>query len=152
MAIRDLFKVNRKTFFNPSAWIDYTTLKQNTAMMYGVIKTLFTPASPTRRETFAEAMQRFKLEEKDIDAMATDYRVYAGVLFLLGLTGIGYCVYLLVKHSQWLGFVMGLCVTTLFFAQAFRYDFWAFQLQQRRLGCTFKEWQNHWLGNKKEPK
>lgn len=146
MAIRDLFKVNRKTFFNPAAWIGYQSLKQHTLLMYGVLKTLFTKEKPLRTETFEQAMQRFKLHEKDIDSMSTDYRVYAGVLFLLGVSSVSYCVYLLIHHTQVLGFIMGISASALFFAQAFRYDFWAFQLKQRKLGCTFNEWRNDWLG------
>lgn len=152
MAIRDIFKVTRKTFFNPAAWIDYTNLRNQTLMIYGVIRTIFTPEKPTRTETFEEAMKRFKLHEKDIDEMATNYRVYAGVLFLLGITSILYCFYLLFHHVLVLGCLMGICVSMLFFAQAFRYDFWAFQLRQRRLGCTFNEWKAQWFGNERGKK
>lgn len=70
-------------------------------------------------------------------------RILAVFLVLATLSFITSVVLLLQGDVEF--FIVFLAVTALFLAQAFKFHFWLFQLQQGRLGCTWKEWLNHFL-------
>lgn len=148
MAIRDIFKVSWKTFLNPASWIDAQTLKEQNVTILSVLKSLFSQPVPERTETFEQACKRMGLSEADLQASASSYRSYALLFFVLGLTIFLYSFYLLFT-LELIGFILGIAVSGLFFAFAFKYDFWVFQIRQRRLGATFAEWKQSILGDKK---
>ncbi len=148
MAIRDIFKVSWKTFFNPVGWIDYDSLKRQNVMIYNMLSSLFARNTVERTETFEEAKARFGLTEEDIQKTAKVYRIYAVFFAVLGLALFGYAFYLLFSHTSILGWLLGLAVSGLLFTQAFRYDFWSFQIRRRQLGATFDEWKRDFLGDK----
>lgn len=146
MAIRDIFKVSRKTFLNPSAWINLNGLIDQNSSLYNILKNTFTTPTADKPETFEEVVKRRGLTEKDLQDGASTYRALAVVFFLMGLIGLVYAVNLIIKQGAFLGMVLALAVTGLLLAQAFRYDFWALQMRQRRLGMTFEDWKRQYLG------
>jgi hypothetical protein len=146
MAVRDIFKVSRKTFFNPAAWIDIDGIVDQTVAIKSVLKNAFTAPAPGVPESFEEVVKRQGLSEKDIKDGAATYKALAIVFFLLGLLAFVYSFYVLIKHGTVLGFLLSLSVTGLLGAQAFRYDFWAMQMQNRKLGMTIKDWKRQYLG------
>ena len=148
MAIRDIFKISRKTFFNPSGWIDVESLKFQNDTIWSILKSLFTRVKPERIESFEEAMKRLNLTEADVKKSISSYRWYAFIFLILGLLVFFYAFYLLFTFFTILGFVLALAASGVFLSQAFKYDFWAFQMKSRRLGITFEEWKSHLLGGK----
>ena len=66
MAVRDIFKVSRKTFFNPTSWIDLEALIYQNKTIWSVLKGLFTKPAVERTETFEEAMKRQDMTEADV--------------------------------------------------------------------------------------
>jgi len=151
MAIGDLFKVSRKTFVNPRAWLGYDEVKSNTATIFNSIKPLLSVPQPTIKENFAEAMKRQGLHEKDIKKLISSYQLYALIFALLAFCTFGYAFYLLFLYQSLTGWLLSLCVCALFISQVFRFHFWSFQLQERRLGVTYEEWKRHVLGIKEAP-
>ncbi|OGT60087.1 MAG: hypothetical protein A3F14_06485 [Gammaproteobacteria bacterium RIFCSPHIGHO2_12_FULL_43_28] len=145
MAIRDILKISRKTYFNPKGWIDYEALKYQNRTILTILKDLFTPATPTHQETFEEAIARFGLKEEEIEDALKTYRAYAFLFLMLGILAFIYAFYLLFRYTSFSGWLLSLAVTGLFCAQSFKYDFWAFQIKRRKLGATFSEWKNHLL-------
>jgi intracellular multiplication protein IcmV len=148
MAIRQIFKVSRKTFFNPSAWLDFDALKAQNKAMWGILKTLFIIPKPTGEETFEQAMQRQGLSETDIQVTINNYRWYTWLFLFLGVVVFVFAFYLLFYHGTLHGWLLAMAASALFFSQAFKYDFWAFQIRKRKLGCTFAEWKHDRFGNK----
>jgi hypothetical protein len=146
MAIRDIFKVSWRTFFDPIRWLDFETLKSQTQSLYSVLKTLFSAEQAAKEESFEEAMKRFHLEEHQIQPMIRRYHLYAGFFLLLGVITFIYAFYLLFGPHTIMGWLLGLSVCSLFLSQAFRFDFWAYQLKKRKLGATFDEWQRYRIG------
>ena len=142
MTIKDVFKVSRKTFFNPREWLGYDSLKEQTQTIQSFVKEAATVRKPERTETFDEALQRLDMKEEELPGIATKYLCYA--LFFLGLAIVDfiYGIYLLFHHGAFLGMVLAFAVCALLLAQAFRYHFWFFQIQNRKLGCTFEEWRD----------
>lgn len=140
MAIKDVFKISRKTFFNPRGWLGYDLLKANTKIAWSIISDQFVPAKSLRTETFEQAVERQKLTTEDLQKLAANYLYYAIVFVVLGLAVIGLGFYLLFSHGSFVDLVLALASSSLFFVNAFRYDFWRFQIKQRKLGCTVAEW------------
>lgn len=148
MAIRDIFKINRKTFFNPTAWLDVENLKRQGSILYRILRGSFTTLQPTYRETFEEAKKRLNLNEATLKALLTRYRIYTVIFVIIGLVTFTYAIYLLFAYHEFFGCLLGLAVAALFFSQAFRFDFWAYQIKRRKLGVTFNEWYRSVMGEK----
>jgi hypothetical protein len=147
MAVRDIFKVSRKTFFNPSAWLDYQALVNQNKIIWGIISGLKERPEVGESETFDEAMKRQQLTEKDIQDGIGTYRGLALVFVILSVSSLAYAFYLAIRHYSLTGFLLAMAVAALFGSQAFKYDFWALQMTRRQLGLTFKDWKRQYLGN-----
>jgi intracellular multiplication protein IcmV len=146
MAIRDVFKVSRKTFFNPRAWLGYDSIKDQTRTISSFIKDAATVQQPEHKETFEQALQRLNLNEETIKVAARNYYYYALFFLALAILDFLYGFYLLFSEGSILGFILALAVCALLLAQAFRNHFWYFQIKSRRLGCTFQEWRDAIMG------
>jgi intracellular multiplication protein IcmV len=142
MGIRSLLKVSRKTFFDPKAWVDYETVKTSNKTIWDSIKGLFVPVQTGNKETFVEAMARFGLKESDIELTQKNYFMISIVLAGLGLIATIFAFYLLFAVKSFQGWLLSMAVIALLLSQAFKYNFWAFQIKHRKLGCTFDEWIN----------
>jgi intracellular multiplication protein IcmV len=146
MAGKDIFKISRKTYFDPMAWIDYNSLKNLNKSLYTLLSDLFRVPKATRVETFEQAVQRFHLNEDEIKNIEIEYRTYAFCLLIFGIGVLAFAFYLFLHHGSIHGGMIAIAVAGFCFAQALKYDFWAFQIQQRKLGCTLKDWKKHRLG------
>lgn len=137
-----------KRYVNVSAWMGYPQLVETTRGVVSIVKGVFTPAETTQIETFEEAMARLNLTEEAIRQRIKTFTYLALLWLLVGCSVLIYGVYL-AGLGSWHGFAASVGVSLIGFAQAFRYHFWLFQMKQRRLGCTFKEWLNaNFTGNK----
>lgn len=152
MALKDILKVNRKTFFDPSGWLGYGLLKSQSRYLYDTLKQVITPPKPTHSETFEEAMKRLHISMTDVASLEKTYTMYSYVFFGLAIVAVLSSIYLLFAYSTLAGFILGIGVTALFLTQSFRYNFWAFQIKHRKLGCTFEEWKTGKINKTEEPK
>lgn len=148
MGFRQIFKISRKTFINPTGWIDFDFLKYHHRVIWDICKPLFTTPTPPPDESFEQAMQRLRISEDDVLRGATVYRYYALAFLCVGFLIFFYSFYLLFRYFSIAGWIIGLAVAALGFSQAFKYDFWSFQMRKRKLGVTFAEWKNDILGDK----
>ena len=140
MAIKDVLKVSRKTFFNPKAWLGFDSLKDQTNLIKSFVKDATAVQKPAITETYKEAMKRLDLKEEDVRITGKLYLSYAIFFLVLAICDFFYGLYLLFHHGAFLGLVLSLAVCALLLVQAFRYHFWYFQIKSRRLGCTIEEW------------
>jgi len=147
MAVRDIFKVNRKTFFNPTAWIGLESLIAFNRMFKNIFSTMFTtPPAPAKEQTFEESMKQFGLTESDVKDGAGTYQALAIIFGIMGLAALIYGLYLLFFYRSFTGTLLSIAVTSFMFAQAFRFDFWSLQMRKRKLGLTFDDWKRHYFG------
>jgi intracellular multiplication protein IcmV len=154
MALKDIFKINRKTFFAPGDWLGYNILRSQSVYIWTVIKIILGPffALPTAKhaETFEEAVKRLSLTEEDIKSSENLYWFYAAGFGIIGL-GITILAIIFLLQGAFLGFLLALAVASLVLSQAFRYHFWYFQIKHHKLGCTFEEWRAGRIRNKGDP-
>ena len=130
-----------RTFLNFSAWMGTDTLRGYGAYINQSAKRIMKPAQAEVEETFEEAMKREGLTEADIQKRQKHCFNVAIAFLGLGVAVFAYSIYLL-WNGHLMALLLGVGVTGLSLVQAFRYHFWYFQMKQRKLGCTFKEWLN----------
>ncbi len=152
MPLKDTVKVSRKTFFNPSGWLGYEMLKTQFKISWSVIKNLYTPPAAGRTETFEQATERFNLTDKQVESISKKFLEYTIIFVICGILTFLFSAYLLFRHASFAGLIIGIATTAVFFAYAFRYSFWRFEIKHRRLGCTFEEWWNGKPMNKEDKK
>ena len=152
MAFRDIFKISRKTFFDPLAWFGYDTVRAQTLDTWSILKNLFSKPKSGEAETFEQAVLRLNLSETEITNTATTYRLYALMFAVFGILIFYYSFYLLFKHWVFTGWLLGVAASGLCFAQAFRYDFWSLQMRRRKLGLSFNDWLSSLIGGKEKTK
>lgn len=143
MAIRDAFKITRKTFFNPLGWLNYNELKTYNRIIWDNIKNIGDVETPTRTETFDEAVQRFDLTDAEVKRISDTYLLYAIVLVMIAAFSFAGAFVVLIGYGTFAGFILALLCTALLLCFAFRFHFWHFQIKHRKLGCTIQEW---WRG------
>jgi hypothetical protein len=144
-------KVKRHLFaktFLPIGWLgqEIQGLKSFTRSVVNTVKSILTKQTAERQESFDEALARLGITKADAMKTASRYRVYAFVFAGLGILLFAYSFYLLFAYFTLIGWLLGLAATAYCLSQAFRFDFWAYQIKVQRLGVSFKEWKQHLLG------
>lgn len=146
MAIKDIFKINRRTFFDPVAWFG-SSVKVTSSIIWNTSKNLFAPIEAKQQESFSDAIKRFGLHEADLEQIQTNYLVYCLIFLICAFSAFVYGFYLIYNYKTFSGLALSIAVTALFAAQAFRYHFWYFQIKHRKLGCSFEEWKSGTISN-----
>lgn len=146
MGLRDALKVNKKTFFNPSAWIDMAAIKDQQKVIWDILKGSMTAPTEGRARTFEEVVKEKKLKESDIAEGISTYKALAVVFIILAVAALLYACLLLFKYYSITGMLLSIAVSALFFSQAFKYDFWAFEMRERKLGLTITDWKRQYFG------
>jgi len=135
-----------KSMFNISTWMGTQQLKNQTKALNDVAQSLITPASPKYNESFDQALVRLKLTEDDLAHRTHEFKRLIAVFSFITFCLLLYFLYLLVERS-WLASAGCFGIMLVMIGQIFRYHFWLYQIRERKLGCTFREWL-HSLGGK----
>ncbi len=143
MGFKNVMKKGLFSGLNPMRWIGFEQIAGNAKTIKnladGIVKASGKEESPTHPHSFEEAMQRYGLSEDDIKQRMRTAVQISVICLLLSIPMMGYAIYLFVKNFPLSAFVC-IMLTLLLWAYAFREHFNYFQMKQRRLGCTFKEW------------
>jgi len=116
--------------------------KKTVHSISAALKGLFIPQKATRTETFEEALERMPLKETDLNARCKEFIFLTAFFLLVAIAILTYACWL-VGHQHYKAFAVATAVSFVAIAQAIRYHFWLFQIKQRRLGCSLKEWFYH---------
>lgn len=138
-----------KRIVNVRAWSDFDRMKAYTVYLGTGIKKMFVPQKNTKAESFTAALKRLNISEQDLKAkQAALYRLsvlmcaFAALILCYTLFHLYYGNFKAVLVS-WIVMLLALVL-------AFRYHFWYFQIKERKLGCSLKEWYRRgFLGDKK---
>ncbi len=148
MKVRQVVKGAVKPFVDVPTWTGYKQFVEMSKGIFGPMKDMFVPQQATIDETYEQALKRLGLTDTDIAQRHKEFTrlmvIYIGIAVLL----FAYTFYLIWMRSIH-GAIAGFAISLVAVVQAFRYNFWLFQLRERKLGCTFKEWLNSgFLGKK----
>jgi len=125
--------------FNFPAWLGIKQHREFGKRFVGLIKGFSVIPEERLEESFTEAENRLNLTDKDIVAKKKEFLFLAIVFFITGLGFLSYLVYL-IYNSHFLAIPIAAAAFMVCFSLSFRYHFWWFQVNERRLGCTYKEW------------
>lgn len=125
--------------FNFRLWIDYDRIRAFYQYLLTMAKGLFVPQQTKPTESFDEALKRLAISEETLTERKKGlYRLSILMTTLSGLV-FAYGIYLIFTGSI-KAVVLSLVVSMLALVMAWRYHFWYFQIKERKLGCTLKEW------------
>ncbi|WP_419419302.1 type IVB secretion system protein IcmV [Legionella sp. D16C41] len=143
-----------KTVFNVRAWTDFDRLSVFTQYLSNGFKFLFIPqknetSANEASASFREAMSAMNLTEADIAARQRGLYRLSLIMCLAAFGFFCYAIYHFI-YGGFYGGLISLALTFVALALAFRYHFWYFQIRERKLGCSFREWYRRGLlGEKK---
>jgi len=126
--------------FDFSTFMDTPRIKGWWSWILSTGKRTFTPYKPEKREeTFEQAATRLGLGSDQLDEKQSNFLWMSRLFLVIAALIFGYTGYLIAEAAYiavLIAFVLG-CIAALFFVQ---FHFWYFQIKERRLGCSFKEW------------
>ena len=131
-----------KQILNVRGWSDYDRIKTFTDYVATGIKKLFVPHKEKvadQDDTFKQVAAKLKLSEADLQARGSNLYRLSMIMGTVALIILGYSIY----HIIYLNFkavIISLAVMLIALVLAFRYHYWYFQIKERKLGCTLKEW------------
>lgn len=123
-------------------WIGYRQLVKSSHWVSVLVKRFFIPEQAKTQESFSQALCRLKLTESDLTQRLKEFKRLMWIWIFLFFVSVAYSVYLFREHAL-RGFFPCVAICIIILTQVFRYHFWAFQIQQRRLGCGFYDWLGH---------
>jgi intracellular multiplication protein IcmV len=133
-----------KKIFNFRLWSDADRLKGFLFFIVNTVASFFVIKSNAVSESFAEARARLGLTDAVLMARKKALFRLSLLMFFLALLLLGYAMYQCL-YATLLGSALTFSLMLLALVMAFRYHFWFFQIQQEKLGCSFKEWLKHGL-------
>lgn len=141
MGIRKSVSSGLSKVFSPTQWMGYDSLRQNGFLIGRIFRRAMGQDKKQKLSglSFAQCMAHFNLLEADIQKkMKNMLQIVYFCLILAGLCFM-YAMYLLISAKIMPGFVT-LILMFVMLSYAFREHFNYFQMRQRRLGCTIKQW------------
>ncbi len=144
---RRVAKHAAKTVANFPGWLSLNFLKEMTVGLIGFIspayknyvKPLPGEMKDDRSIRFKEAMAKMNVSESDLVARASNLAKQGLFFVILTFLALVYCVYLLAT-TAWVAALLSLLVSALFFLRFCTCRYWIFQIKQRKLDCTLREW------------
>lgn len=128
-----------KSLVNFPAWMGWSEVKSNARLITGMAKNLTHLSEPEHEETYEQAVARMQLTPSMLAQRERVLFRLACFYFLLTVALLAYTVYLFFIGT-WVSVMMSGVLVLIGGSLAFREHFWYFQMRQKRLGCTFKEW------------
>ena len=139
--IRTVLSFGFKPAVDVKSWIGYDYLKDNTKSLFVWTKGLVVPKKTRHRrnENFEQAVSRMHLTEKDLDGKAQALIRHAYLFISMAFFFFVYAFYLIFKANIVAG-LLTLVLAAYLVVKAYLSHFWHFEIKNRKLGCSFKEW------------
>jgi intracellular multiplication protein IcmV len=122
-------------------WMSWDYLGETADRFKILFLDIVIPKKATSAETFEEAMQRLELSEEDLVERKKEFTRLCYFFVALALVIVLYALYLAFQRNMTPSLI-AFCLALYALSQALRFHFWLFQLRNRKLGCTVKEWMN----------
>lgn len=133
--------------FNFRDWSDWSRVKSGGQYIVTGAKQVFIPNPKRPVESFSEAQRRMKLTDENLASRGRALWLISILMLVMSVALFCYSIYHFIFgtiHSA----ILTLSLSAIALAFAFKYNFWYFQITQRKLGCTFRDWYRHGLMRK----
>lgn len=136
--------------FNLRGWFDYDRIRSYSKYLSEGIKKMVVPrkSSEKKQVSFAEMAAKMNLTEAQLKKRCQGLYRLSLLMTAIAIGIFSYSIYHLFHLNLKAG-IVSFIVTFVALALAFRYHFWYFQIKNRKLGCTFREWYEQGLLRKK---
>ena len=135
-------KLLYKGFFDFKRWMNWDKLKQDSKSLYIMSKSVLNVDEDGVNETFDEAIERFKLTEAHIKQAQKHYYNYTVMYVVTALLCVLYTFFLFFDNHFMAG-IIAFLLAIFVFVKALQTHFLYFQIKNRKLGCSVKEWFNN---------
>ncbi len=128
-----------KDIFNVRLWMGTDRIQSYWQFIVSSIKNMLVPRQKVEGETFEEAKIRMNLSDDEL-------LIRQRALFRLSLLMVVICLFLgayalyQLFYGSIPGFVLTLSIMCVSAVTGFRYHFWYFQIKEKKLGCSVREW------------
>lgn len=122
-------------------WMSWQYLGETADRFKDLFLDIVIPQKATTAETFEEAMQRLDLSEEDLLERKKEFTRLCYFFVVVAILIVAYALFMAYQRSMTTSLI-AFCLAFYSLTQAFRFHFWLFQLRNRKLGCTIKEWMN----------
>lgn len=110
-------------------------------MLGTMVASFFAIPEPGEKETFEEAVYRLGLSKEDLNKRYQAFMQQCFMFLFFALVVLGYALFLVFKGHPLSG-VVTFSMSIMLMVLGLRSHFWAFQISQQKLGCTWSEWLN----------
>ena len=135
-------KRRRFSYFRPlvdfSSWMGLKNLRESGAGIAKSFNDLRQAQTPTRQETFEEAMTRLGHDEESLNKRRRQCLFSSWIYLAIATALFIYSIYLLL-HGYLISVLVAIVLTAFLGVSAYREAFWYYQMTVRKLGCTFNE-------------
>lgn len=126
--------------FNVRWWSDYDRIKAfNVYLVNGVKKIVSMPNNEPSKTNFNRVVASMQLTENELLAKKNNLLRTSLWMCSFAIILLVYMFYQLATAS-YLAVLVSFVLVLVAGALAFRYHFWYFQIKNRKLGCSLKEW------------
>lgn len=127
------------SLFNVKAWVDLERIRTGGRYIVQQCQTYFVPGEIKEIESFESAKARLKLSDSEL-LVRQKGLLRLSVIMVSAAMGIFiYALYNLF-YGYFMAVLISVVVMLIALALAFRYHFWYFQIKNKRLGCSLREW------------
>ncbi|MBS0286311.1 MAG: type IVB secretion system protein IcmV [Proteobacteria bacterium] len=122
-------------------WMSWDYLGETADRFKILFLDIVIPKKANTVETFEEAMRRLELTESDLIERQKEFTRLCYFFIFLAMTVVIYALYTAFMGSM-VASLISFCLALYALTQAFRFHFWLFQIKNKKLGCSIKEWMN----------
>ncbi len=122
-------------------WMSWDYLSETADHFKALFVDIVVPKKANTVETFEEALQRLDLTEEDLIERQKEFTRLCYFFLALALVVVAYALYMAFAGGM-MASLISFCLALYALTQAFRFHFWLFQIKNRKLGCSIKEWMN----------
>lgn len=125
--------------FNVRLWSDADRVKANGHYIWTFLKSLLVVQSPTIEESFEDAKLRLNLTDEELATRQRSLLKLSILMMSISILLFIYLIYQLV-YGRIPGILLTVSLVSLAAVMAFRYHFWYYQIKEKKLGCSVREW------------
>jgi intracellular multiplication protein IcmV len=126
--------------FRVKDWFGTDFIVDNFKNIRTNFKHTFTQQQAELKETFDESLIRLNLTETDLANRKKEFKRLLLIFIAVAVLIFVYSLAIAIINHNIGGFFMGLAITLYALSHAFKYHFWLYQINKRKLGCTVREW------------
>lgn len=132
-----------KPMVNFRVWMSWGEVRRSSGNVTSLFKSVFIPNKKPAEESFDDAATRLGIDQGQLQARLKEFQNLSFVFAIATMALFAYFAYLFFEgHLRGAAVCFG--VTLISLSMFVRFHLWTYQVRQRKLGCSLREW--FWSG------